>query len=95
MDRDDLFQTAESCIKPPPESVVIATEERANNVYTFWRDSEGHIWYTSARTEAFDAEMQEAINRRKAEKRKTSDATRKEASEEPVKLTDHYKESIA
>ena len=93
MDRDDLFQTAESCIKPPPESVVIATEERSNNVYTFWRDSEGHIWYTSARTDAVNAEMQEAMNRRR--KRKTSDATRKEASEEPVMLTDHYKESIA
>lgn len=95
MDRDELFRVAESCIGPPPESVLIATEEKANNFYTFWRDSEGHIWYTSARTEAFDAEIQEAARRRKAEKRKTSDATSQEASEEPVMQTDHYKESIA
>ncbi len=98
MDRDELFQTAESCVGPPPDSVLIATEEKAKNVYTFWRDREGKIWYTSERTEAFDAEMQEATKRRKAEKRKTSDATREEASEEPVvqnMLTDHYKESIA
>lgn len=95
MDRDELFRIAESCIGPPPESVVIATEEKANNFYTFWKDSEGKIWYTSERTERFDAEMQEAAKRRKAEKRKTSDATREEASEEPVMLTDHYKESIA
>lgn len=95
MDRDELFASAMSCVGPPPESVVIATEERSNNVYTFWKDSEGQIWYTSARTEAFDEEMQEAEKRRKAEKRKTSDAIRKEASEEPVILTDLYKESIA
>lgn len=92
MDRDELFRTAMSCISPPPNSVVIATEERVNNFYTFWRDGEGNIWYTSARTDAFNAEMQEAIRRRK---RKTSDATREEASEEPVMLTDHHKESIA
>ena len=95
MDRDDLFQIAESCVKPPPDSVVIATEETSTNFYTFWKDKEGNIWYTSARTDAVEAEMQEAAKRRKAEKRKTSDATRKEASEEPVMLTDHYKESIA
>lgn len=95
MDRDELFASAMSCIRPPADSVIIATEEKTNNVYTFWRDSEGQIWYTSERTEAVDAEMQEAMKRRKAEKRKTSDATSQEASEEPVMLTDHYKESIA
>ncbi len=95
MDRDELFQTAMSCVGPPPDSVVIATEEMRNNTYTFWRDKEGHIWYTSARTEAVDAEIQEAIKRRKAEKRKTSDASREDASEEPVMLTDNHKESIA
>lgn len=98
MDRDELFKIAESCIGPPPESVVIATEETTNNAYTFWRDKEGKIWYTSARTEAFDAEMQEAIRRRKAEKRKTSDASREDASEEPVvqnTSTNNRKESIA
>ena len=97
MDRDELFQTAESCIKAPEGSVLIASEEKADNTYFFWKDEEGHIWYTSARTEAFDAEMQEAIRRRKAEKRKTSDATSREASEEPVmqNITNHYKESIA
>ena len=95
MDRDELFRTALSCIGAPPESVVIATEERANNLYTFYRDSADVIWYTSAGTEAFNAEAQEAIRRRKAEKRKTSDATRKEASEEPVMLTDNHKKSIA
>lgn len=95
MDKDELFASAMSCVGPPPDSVVIATEERSNNTYTFWKDSEGQIWYTSARTEAFNAEMQEAAKRRKAEKRKTSDATSQEASEEPVILTDHYKESIA
>lgn len=95
MDRDFLFATAMSCVGPPPDSVVIATEERSNNTYTFWKDVEGNIWYTSERTEKVNAELQEAAKRRKAEKRKTSDATRKEASEEPVMLTDHYKESIA
>lgn len=95
MDRDELFRIAESCIGPPPESVVIATEEKANNLYTFWRDSEGKIWYTSERTERFEAEMQEAAKRRKEEKRKTSDATSQEASEEPVILTDHHRKSIA
>lgn len=95
MDRDELFREAMSCIKPPPDSVVIATEEMKNNTYTFWRDKEGQIWYTSARTDAVEAEMQEAIRRWKAEKRKTSDASREDASEEPVMLTDHHKESIA
>ena len=98
MNRDELFQTAMSCIKPPTDSVLIATEETANNFYTFWKDSEGQIWYTSKRTEKFDAEIQEAIRRLKAEKRKTSDATSQEASEEPVMqntLTENYKESIA
>jgi len=95
MDRDDLFQVAESCIKVPEGSVLIATEEKANNTYSFWKDAEGHIWYTSTRTEVFDAEMQEAAKRRKAEKRKTSDATSQEASEEPVILTDHHRKSIA
>lgn len=95
MDRDELFKTAISCIGEPPESVVIATEETENNFYTFYRDSADVIWYTSARTEAFNTEAQEAIRRCKAEKRKTSDATSQEASEEPVMLTDHYKESIA
>lgn len=95
MDRDDLFHTAESCIRPPTDAVLIATEETANNVYTFWRDNEGHIWYTSARTDAFDAEIKEAARRQKAEKRKTSDATSREASEEPVIPTDHHKKSIA
>ena len=95
MDRDELFREAMSCIKPPPDSVVIATEETRNNTYTFWRDKEGQIWYTSARTDAVEVEMQEAAKRLKAEKRKTSDATRKEASEEPVVLTDNHKESIA
>ena len=45
-----------------------------------------------------EAEMQEAARRLKAEKRKTSDATRKEASEEPVMqntLTEDYEKSIA
>lgn len=95
MDRDFLFATAMSRVGPPPESVVIATEETTNGKYTFWKDVEGNIWYTSEGTEAFDKEMQEAAKRQKEEKRKTSDATRKEASEEPVMLTDHYKESIA
>lgn len=98
MHRDELFQSAMSCIGPPPESVLIATEETAKNFYTFWRDSEGQIWYTSARTEAFDAEIQAEERRRKAEKRKTSDATSREASEEPAMqntLTEYYKESIA
>lgn len=98
MDREELFCTAESCIRPPTDAVLIATEETANNVYTFWRDNEGHIWYTSARTDAVDAEMQEAAQRLKAEKRKTSDATSREASEEPVMhntLTDRYTKSIA
>lgn len=98
MDRDELFASAMSCVGPPPESVVIATEEKANNRYTFWKDSEGQIWYTSERTEAFDADMQEAAKRRKAEKRKTSDASREEASEEPVMrntITDKHKKSIA
>lgn len=95
MDKEELFKTAMSCIRPPAESMVIATEETRNNLYTFWRDSEGHIWYTSARTDAFDAEMQEAIRRMKAEKRKTSDATGKEASEGSVMLTDNHKRSIA
>ena len=95
MDRDELFASAMSCVGPPPESVVIATEEKANNLYTFWRDSEGQIWYTSERTEAFDAEMQEAAKRRK---RKTSDATLPAASEGPVMLkasTNNHKKSIA
>ena len=95
MDREELFRKAMSCIKPPTDSVLIATEELANNVYTFWQDKEGNIWYTSARTDAVEAEMQEAARRLKAEKRKTSDATRKEASEEPVILTDHHRKSIA
>lgn len=95
MDKEELFRSAMSCIRPPAESVVIAIEETKNNLYTFWRDSEGRIWYTSARTDAFDAEMQEAIRRMKAEKRKTSDATRKEASEGSVMLTDNHKRSIA
>lgn len=98
MDREELFQEAMSCIKPPTDSVLIATEELANNVYTFWQDKEGNIWYTSARTDAIEAEMQEAARRLKAEKRKTSDATRKEASEEPVMqntLTEDYEKSIA
>lgn len=97
MDRDDLFQVAESCIKVPEGSVLIASEEKANNTYYFWKDEEGHIWYTSERTKAFDAEMQEAAKRLKAEKRKTSDASREEASEEPVMLniTNQHKESIA
>lgn len=95
MDRDELFREAMSCIKPPPDSVVIATEETSMNFYTFWKDKEGNIWYTSAGTDAVEAEMQEAAKRLKARKRKTSDATRKEASEEPVMLTDNHKESIA
>ena len=98
MDRDELFASAMSCVGPPPESVVIATEERSNNEYTFWKDVEGNIWYTSARTEAFDKEMQEAAKRRKAEQRKTSDATLPAASEEPVMLTKNitnHKKSIA
>lgn len=98
MDRDELFRIAESCIKLPPDAVLIATEEKANNVYTFWRDDEGHIWYTSARTEAFDAEMQEAAEHLKKRKRKTSDATSQEASEEPVvqnASTNNHKRSIA
>ena len=95
MDRDFLFATAMSRVGPPPESVVIATEETTNGKYTFWKDSEGQIWYTSEGTEAFDKEMQEAAKRRKAEQRKTSDASLRVASEEPVILTDHYKESIA
>lgn len=90
MDRDELFRTAESCIKAPPESVLIATEETANNFYSFWKDAEGHIWYTSARTDAFDAEIKAV-----ARKRKTSDATSREASEEPVISTDHHRKSIA
>ena len=95
MDRDELYQMAESCIKAPTESVLIATEETANNFYSFWKDSEGHIWYTSARTDAFDAEIKEAAKQRK---RKTSDATLREASEELVMqnmLTNNHKKSIA
>ena len=98
MDRDELFRIAESCIKVPEDSVLIATEETANNTYTFWKDKEGHIWYTSARTDAVNAEMQEAIRRRKAEKRKTSDASREDASEEPVMQkasTNNHSKSIA
>lgn len=92
MNREVLFAEAESCIKAPEESVLIATEETKNNKYSFWRDSEGKIWYTSERTDAFNAEM-EKVRR----KRKTSDATSQEASEEPAMLniTNHYKESIA
>lgn len=95
MDRDELMQSARSRIGEPPESVVIATEERAANLYTFYRDSKGELWYTSARTEAFEAEMQAAVRRRKEEKRKTSDAALREASEEPVMLTDNRNISIA
>ncbi|MBP3617907.1 MAG: hypothetical protein J6J38_07710 [Lachnospiraceae bacterium] len=98
MDREELFHEAMSCLKPPEDSVLIATEELTNNVYTFWQDKEGNIWYTSTRTDAIEAEMQEAARRLKAEKRKTSDATRKEASEEPVMqntLTEDYEKSIA
>lgn len=95
MDREELFHEAMSCLKPPEDSVLIATEEKSNNVYTFWQDPEGNIWYTSARTDAFDAEMQETAKRLKAEKRKTSDATSRGASEEPVILTDHHRKSIA
>lgn len=98
MDRDDLFKKAESCIKVPEDSVLIATEETANNMYTFWQDAEGNIWYTSSRTKAFDAEMQEAAERLKERKRKTTDATSQEASVEPVvqnTSTNNYKKSIA
>lgn len=95
MDRDELMKSARSCTGIPPESVVIATEETANNHYTFYQDSKGKLWYTSARTEAFEAEMQAAVRRRKEEKRKTSDAALQEASEEPVMLTEHHNISIA
>lgn len=102
MDRDEqAYQSLESlseamsCIGQPPDSVVIATRTTAQNTYTYYLDKEGVLWYSSARTEAFDAEMKEAARRLKAEKRKTSDATRKEASEGPVILTDNHKESIA
>ena len=97
MDKNKFFQTAESCIKPPPDSVVVATEETANNFYTFWRDKEGNIWYTSQRTDAIDTEMQEAAKLLKEKKRKTSDATSQEASEEPVmqNTTNNHKKSIA
>lgn len=95
MDKDELFREARSCIGIPPESVVIATDETARNHYTFYQDSQGKLWYTSERTEAIETEMKAAMDRRRQEKRKTSDATSREASEEPVMLTEHHNVSIA
>lgn len=105
MDRDEqaywsleFLSDAMSCIGQPPDSVIVATRTTVNNTYTYYLDSDGVLWYSSARTDAFDAEIKEAARRQKAEKRKTSDATSREASEEPViqnTLTDHYTKSIA
>lgn len=102
MDRDEQaykamesLEDAMSCIGQPQNSVVIATRTTAQDTYTYYLDEEGVLWYSSARTDAFDAEIKEAARRRK---RKTSDAALQEASEEPVMsnmLTEHYKESIA
>ncbi len=95
MDRDEMMRDARSRIGVPPESVVIATEERAGNLYTFYRDSAGRLWYTSARTEAFDAWIKKAARQRKEEKRKASGASREVAPEEPAILTDQHRFSIA
>lgn len=95
MDRDEMMREARSRTGAPPESVVIATEERAGNLYTFYRDSAGMLWYTSARTEAFDAWIKAAARQRRDEKRKASGASREVAPEEPAILTDQHRFSIA